>query len=68
MSNLRITFAQLSQLLLDLGFTETVTPKSHLFFAHKPSGAEVALPSIDQTGLFFPITSSLSASCWTRKG
>ena len=27
-----------------MGFTETVTPKSHVFFAHEPSGAEVALP------------------------
>jgi predicted RNA binding protein YcfA (HicA-like mRNA interferase family) len=41
---MRITFAQLRQLLLDLGFTETVTPKSHVFFVHEPSGAEVALP------------------------
>src|SRR5438128_504157 len=66
MSKPRITFAQLRQLLLDVGFTETVTPKSHVFFAHEPSGAEVALP-IDPTGLFFPITSSRSASCWTGK-
>ena len=44
MSNPRITFGQLRQLLLDLGFTETVSPKSHVFFAHESSGAEVALP------------------------
>jgi predicted RNA binding protein YcfA (HicA-like mRNA interferase family) len=44
MSKPRITFAQLRQLLLGMGFTETVTPKSHVFFAHQPSGAEVALP------------------------
>jgi hypothetical protein len=44
MSKPRITFAQLRHLLLDMGFTETVTPRSHVFFAHEPSGAEVALP------------------------
>jgi predicted RNA binding protein YcfA (HicA-like mRNA interferase family) len=44
MRNPKITFAQLRQLLFDLGFAETVTPKSHVFFAHEPSGAEVALP------------------------
>jgi hypothetical protein len=41
---MRITFAQLRRLLLDMGFAETVTPKEHVFFAHQPSGAEVALP------------------------
>jgi hypothetical protein len=40
----RITFAQLRQFLLDMGFTETVTPKSHVFFAHEGSGAELAFP------------------------
>ncbi len=44
MSKPRITFAQLRHLLLDMGFTETVTPKSHVFFAHQRSGAETALP------------------------
>lgn len=44
MSKPRITFAQLRHLLLDMGFTETVTPKSHVFFAHQQSGAETALP------------------------
>jgi predicted RNA binding protein YcfA (HicA-like mRNA interferase family) len=44
MSNPRITFGQLRQLLLDLGFTQTVTPKSHVFFAHQRSGAETAVP------------------------
>lgn len=44
MSKARITFGQLRQLLLDLGFTETVTPRSHVFFAHQGSGAETALP------------------------
>jgi hypothetical protein len=44
MRNPRITFAQLRRLLLDMGFTETVTPRSHVFFAHEASGAEVALP------------------------
>jgi hypothetical protein len=40
----RITFAQLRHLLLDMGFTETVKPKSYIFFAHRQSGAETALP------------------------
>ncbi len=44
MSDRRITFAQLRRLLLEIGFTETVAPKSHVFFAHQPSGAEFALP------------------------
>jgi len=40
----RINFAQLRHLLLDMGFTEAVTPKSRIFFAHEQSGAEMALP------------------------
>ena len=39
-----MTYDRLRQLLLDIGFAENVTPKSHVFFAHDPSGAEVALP------------------------
>jgi len=54
MSSPRITFAQLRQLLLDLGFTETITPKSHVFFAHEPSGAEVALPIYRSNRLVLP--------------
>jgi hypothetical protein len=45
MSSSRITFSQLRQLLLELGFTETVAPKSHVLFAHSQSGAETALPA-----------------------
>jgi predicted RNA binding protein YcfA (HicA-like mRNA interferase family) len=44
MTDPRLTFAQRRQLLLGMGFTESVTPKSHIFFAHPQSGAEVALP------------------------
>ena len=54
MRNPRITFGQLRQLLLDLGFTETVTPKSHVFFAHQPSGAEVALPIYRSNRIVLP--------------
>lgn len=54
MSNPRITFTQLRQLLLDLGFTESVTPKSHVFFAHEPSGAEVALPIYRSNRIVLP--------------
>jgi predicted RNA binding protein YcfA (HicA-like mRNA interferase family) len=50
----RITFAQLRHLLLDMGFTETVTPKSHVFFAHQPSGAEVALPIYRSNRIVLP--------------
>jgi hypothetical protein len=31
-------------MLLEMGFTETVVPRSHVFFAHLRPGAEVALP------------------------
>lgn len=44
MADPRITFGQLRRLLLEMGFGETVVPKSHVFFAHQPSGAEFALP------------------------
>jgi predicted RNA binding protein YcfA (HicA-like mRNA interferase family) len=54
MSNPRITFAQLRQLLTDLGFTSTVTPKSHVFFAHQPSGAEVAMPVYRSNRIVLP--------------
>ena len=44
MSRPKVTFAELRRMMLDLGFTETVVPKSHVFFAHPRSGAEIALP------------------------
>jgi hypothetical protein len=44
MSDPRITFGQLRLMLLEMRFTESVIPKSLVFFAHQPSGAEVALP------------------------
>jgi hypothetical protein len=50
----RITFGRLRQLLVDLGFTETVTPKSHVFFAHQPSGAELALPIYRSNRIVLP--------------
>ena len=54
MSNPRITFGQLRQLLADLGFTEIVAPKSHIFFAHESSGAEVALPIYRSNRIVLP--------------
>jgi hypothetical protein len=54
MSDPRITFAQLREFLMDMGFTETVTPKSHAFFAHQPSGAEVALPIYRSNRIVLP--------------
>lgn len=44
MSTPKIRFEQLRQLLLDMGFSQTTTQKSHVFFAHASSGAEFALP------------------------
>lgn len=44
MSRPGVSFAELRQMLLDLGFTETVVPRSHVFFAHQRRGAELALP------------------------
>jgi hypothetical protein len=38
-----VTFAELRQMWSDMGFTETVVPKSHVFFAHPRPGAEIAL-------------------------
>jgi hypothetical protein len=49
-----LTFAQLRQLLLDLSFTETVTPRSHVFFAHPRTGAEVALPIYRPSQIVLP--------------
>ncbi len=40
MSRPRVSFADLRRMLLDMGFTETVVPKSHVFFAHPRPGAE----------------------------
>ncbi len=54
MSHPRITFAQLRQFLTDMGFTASVTPKSHVFFAHQPSGAEVALPIYRSNRIVLP--------------
>jgi hypothetical protein len=54
MPNSKLAFTQLRQLLLDLGFTETVTPKSHVFFAHAPSGAEIALPIYRSNRIVLP--------------
>jgi predicted RNA binding protein YcfA (HicA-like mRNA interferase family) len=54
MRNPRITFGRLRQLLLDLGFSETVTPKSHVFFAHQRSGAEAALPIYRSNRIVLP--------------
>lgn len=50
----RITFGQLRQLLLDIGFAETVTPRSHVFYAHQPSGAEIALPIYRSNRIVLP--------------
>jgi predicted RNA binding protein YcfA (HicA-like mRNA interferase family) len=54
MSKPRITFARLRHLLLDIGFTETVTRKSHVFFAHQQSGAETALPIYRSNQIVMP--------------
>jgi hypothetical protein len=42
MADPRIAFGELRRLLLEMGCRETVVPKSHVIFAHEPSGAESA--------------------------
>jgi hypothetical protein len=54
MSRSRITFAQLRQLLVDRGFTETVVPKSHVAFIHEPSGTEILLPVYRSNRIVLP--------------
>jgi hypothetical protein len=54
MPDAKITFAQLRQLLLHLGFTESVTPRSNVFFEHVPSGAEIALPIYRSNQIVLP--------------
>jgi hypothetical protein len=54
MTKPKITFAQLRQLLLDLGFSERVEPKKYVFFLHEPSGAEVALPIYRSNRIVMP--------------
>lgn len=49
-----ITFAQLQELLLDLGFAETVVPKSFAGFRHDASGAEIFLPIYKPTQIVAP--------------
>jgi hypothetical protein len=44
MSKPGITFDRLRQLFLDLDFTETVVPKSHIGFRHARSDTEIILP------------------------
>jgi hypothetical protein len=44
MTEPRIRFSKLRQLLLDLEFTETVVPGSHIGFRHDPSDTTIMLP------------------------
>lgn len=44
MSEPRVTYAKLREVLLDLGFVETVGPESHVAFLHSESGTDVVLP------------------------
>jgi hypothetical protein len=44
MTKPKLSFAVLRRLLLDMGFTEIVVPKSHIGFRHADSGAEIMLP------------------------
>ena len=54
MSKPKMTFAKLRKLLLGLGFTMTVTPTSHRFFAHEASGAEIILPNYRSNRIVLP--------------
>ena len=67
MSKPRITFAQLRHLLLDMGFTETVTPKSHVFLRTNDPAPRQRYPFTDPIRLSCRTTSSPSASCWTAR-
>jgi hypothetical protein len=49
-----VTFAELRRLLLDMGFSETVVPRSHVFFAHSLPGAEIALPVYRSNRIVLP--------------
>jgi hypothetical protein len=44
MTRPKIPFALVRQVLLDLGFRETVVPASHIGFRHAETGAEIMLP------------------------
>ncbi len=44
MSEPRVTYAKLRELLLHLGFVETVVPESHVAFLHSESGTNVMFP------------------------
>lgn len=68
MRNPRITFAQLRRLLLDMGFTETVTPKSHVLFVHELSGAEMAFPIYRANRLVMPHHLATARVTLDRKG
>ena len=50
----KMTFAGLRQLLVDLGFTETIVPKSHVAFRHEESGAEIMLPNYRSNQIVLP--------------
>jgi len=54
MSKPRISFGVLRQLLLDMGFSETVVPKSHVGFRHAATGAEIMLPIYRATDAVAP--------------
>ncbi len=54
MAKPRVTYAELRRMLLDLGITETVVPRSQVFFAHQRPGAEVALPIYRPNRLVMP--------------
>jgi hypothetical protein len=54
MPNPRVKFSQLRELLLRLGFVETVTPRKYTFFAHASSGAEFAMPIYRSNRIVLP--------------
>ena len=71
MSRPRVSFADLRQMLLDMGFTETVAKKSNAFFAHPLTGRRGShCPSTGPTDTkpAYRIISSRWGSRWTRRG
>ena len=54
MSEPRIRFTRLRQLLLDLEFTEIVVPDSHVGFRHEASDTTILLPIYKSNQIVLP--------------
>jgi hypothetical protein len=54
MSEPRVRFAKLRQLLLALKFSEIVVPDSHIGFRHDPSDTTIMLPTYKRNEIVAP--------------